>query len=143
MSDKKNKMMQALESNLPVKPEKKLVSTQEDIVNDTEKDVAFARETLKDLIGKSSEALEHLSVIAQETEHPRAFEVLSNMIKQTGDLTGELINVQKKRKDITQSKDVTSNNTTTNNAIFVGSTQELQKALRKQKEVIDVKPEDN
>jgi len=143
MSDKKNKMMQALESNLPVKPEKKLVSTQENIVNDTEKDVAFARETLKDLIGKSSEALEHLSVIAQETEHPRAFEVLSNMIKQTGDLTGELINVQKKRKDITQSKDVTSNNTTTNNAIFVGSTQELQKALRKQKEVIDVKPEDN
>jgi hypothetical protein len=143
MSDKKNKMMQALESNLPVKPEKKLVSTQENIVNDTEKDVAFARETLKDLISKSSEALEHLSVIAQETEHPRAFEVLSNMIKQTGDLTGELINVQKKRKDITQSKDVTSNNTTTNNAIFVGSTQELQKALRKQKEVIDVKPEDN
>jgi hypothetical protein len=123
--------------------EKKLVSTQENIVNDTEKDVAFARETLKDLISKSSEALEHLSVIAQETEHPRAFEVLSNMIKQTGDLTGELINVQKKRKDITQSKDVTSNNTTTNNAIFVGSTQELQKALRKQKEVIDVKPEDN
>jgi|TARA_A100001015_G_scaffold150717_1_gene167122 hypothetical protein len=142
MSDKKNKMMQALESNLPVKPEKKLVSTQEDIVNDTEKDVAFARETLKDLIGKSSEALEHLSVIAQETEHPRAFEVLSNMIKQTGDLTGELINVQKKRKDITQSKDATSNNTTTNNAIFVGSTQELQKALRKQKEVIDVNTED-
>jgi hypothetical protein len=142
MSDKKNKMMQALESNLPVKPEKKLVSTQENIVNDTEKDVAFARETLKDLISKSSEALEHLSVIAQETEHPRAFEVLSNMIKQTGDLTGELINVQKKRKDITQSKDVTSNNTTTNNAIFVGSTQELQKALRKQKEVIDVNTED-
>lgn len=134
-------MREALAANLPVRPEKKLESRQEDIIHDTETDVNLVRETLKDLIGKSTEALEHLSVIAQETEHPRAFEVLSNMIKQTGDLTGELLDVQKKRKDITQGKDAMSN-TTTNNAIFVGSTQELQKALRNTKKAIDVTTED-
>ena len=134
-------MREALAANLPVSPEKKLESRQEDIIHDTETDVNLVRETLKDLIGKSTEALEHLSVIAQETEHPRAFEVLSNMIKQTGDLTGELLDVQKKRKDITQGKDAMSN-TTTNNAIFVGSTQELQKALRNTKKAIDVTTED-
>ena len=134
-------MREALAANLPVRPEKKLESRQEDIIHDTETDVNLVRETLKDLIGKSTEALEHLSVIAQETEHPRAFEVLSNMIKQTGDLTGELLDVQKKRKDITQGKDAMSN-TTTNNAIFVGSTQELQKALRNTKKAIDVTTKD-
>jgi methyl-accepting chemotaxis protein len=138
---KRDKMREALAANLPVRPEKKLESKQEDIIHDTETDVNLVRETLKDLIGKSTEALEHLSVIAQETEHPRAFEVLSNMIKQTGDLTGELLDVQKKRKDITQGKDAMSN-TTTNNAIFVGSTQELQKALRQTKKAIDVTTED-
>ena len=139
--NKRNKMREALAANLPVRPEKKLESRQEAIIHDTETDVNLVRETLKDLIGKSTEALEHLSVIAQETEHPRAFEVLSNMIKQTGDLTGELLDVQKKRKDITQGKDAMSN-TTTNNAIFVGSTQELQKALRNTKKAIDVTTED-
>ena len=138
---KRDKMREALAANLPVRPEKKLESRQEDIIHDTETDVNLVRETLKDLIGKSTEALEHLSVIAQETEHPRAFEVLSNMIKQTGDLTGELLDVQKKRKDITQGKDAMSN-TTTNNAIFVGSTKELQNALRKTKKAIDVTTED-
>ena len=141
MSEKKNNIMKALEKNLPSQPEKKLVSTSEDIIHDTETDVNLVRNTLKDLIGKSTEALEHLSVIAQETEHPRAFEVLSNMIKQTGDLTGDLLDVQKKRKDITQGKDAMSN-TTTNNAIFVGSTQELQKALRNTKKAIDVTTKD-
>ena len=138
---KRDKMREALAANLPVRPEKKLESRQEDIIHDTETDVNLVRETLKDLIGKSTEALEHLSVIAQETEHPRALEVLSNMIKQTGDLNGELLDVQKKRKDITQGKDAMSN-TTTNNAIFVGSTQELQKALRNTKKAIDVTTED-
>ncbi len=139
MSDKKDKMMQALSKNLPAKPVKKLEAKQENIVHDTETDVQFARDTLKDLIGKSTAALEHLSVIAQETEHPRAFEVLSNMIKSTGDLTSELIDVQKKRKDITQEKGQESNSTT-NNAIFVGSTQELQKMLRN-RDVIDADTE--
>ena len=136
---KKDKMIEALGKHLPAKPEAKLVSRPEDIVHDTESDVAFAREQLKDLIQKSNEALESLSIIAQETEHPRAFEVLSNMIKQTGDLTSELIDIQKRRKDITQGKGAAPH--TQNNAIFVGSTQQLEKILRN-KEVIDVEAQE-
>lgn len=140
MSDKKDKMMRALESNMESLPPIKLQSHSEDIIHDTETDVAFVRDNLKNLITKSNEALEHLSVIASETEHPRAFEVLSNMIKQTGDLTTELLQVQKQRKEITQGKDLVSTKTT-NNAIFVGSTKDLQKALRDTKKTIDVTPE--
>ena len=104
-------------------------------------DYDYSRETYYDLLEKGKESLQLMIEVARESEHPRAFEVLSNMIKQTGDLTGELLDVQKKRKDITQGKDAMSN-TTTNNAIFVGSTQELQKALRQTKKAIDVTTED-
>tara|TARA_A100001011_G_scaffold397770_1_gene499870 strand:+ start:2312 stop:2725 length:414 start_codon:yes stop_codon:yes gene_type:complete len=131
---KKDEMIKALEDNMDILPTKKKTVEEVDIVHDTETDVEFVRDNLKNLISKSSEALDHLSMIAQETEHPRAFEVLSNMIKQTGDLTTELLDVQKKRKDITQEKN-SSESTTTNNAIFVGSTKELQKMLKQANEV--------
>tara|TARA_E500000178_G_scaffold346160_1_gene397342 strand:+ start:3924 stop:4334 length:411 start_codon:yes stop_codon:yes gene_type:complete len=133
----KEDIMKALEENMDILPAKKKDVSNEDIVHDTETDVEFVRETLKDLVNKSSEALDHLSIIAQETEHPRAYEVLSNMIKQTGDLTTELLDVQKKRKDITQEKSSTNNQSTTNNAIFVGSTKELQQMLKKAQDVTE------
>tara|TARA_A100001011_G_C14268817_1_gene825993 strand:- start:1275 stop:1685 length:411 start_codon:yes stop_codon:yes gene_type:complete len=133
----KEDIMKALEENMDILPAKKKDVSNEDIVHDTETDVEFVRETLKDLVNKSSEALDHLSIIAQETEHPRAYEVLSNMIKQTGDLTTELLDVQKKRKDITQEKSSASNQSTTNNAIFVGSTKELQQMLKKAQDVTE------
>lgn len=133
----KEDIMKALEENMDILPAKKKDVSNEDIVHDTETDVEFVRETLKDLVNKSSEALDHLSIIAQETEHPRAYEVLSNMIKQTGDLTTELLDVQKKRKDITQEKNSTNNQSTTNNAIFVGSTKELQQMLKKAQDVTE------
>tara|TARA_A100001011_G_scaffold174678_1_gene183346 strand:+ start:3304 stop:3714 length:411 start_codon:yes stop_codon:yes gene_type:complete len=134
---KKDEIMKALEDNMDILPAKKKTVEDSDIVHDTETDVEFVRDNLKNLISKSSEALEHLSVIAQETEHPRAFEVLSNMIKQTGDLTTELLDVQKKRKDITQEKNQGESGRTTNNAIFVGSTKELQQMLKKAEDVIE------
>ena len=133
----KEDIMKALEENMDILPAKKKDVSNEDIVHDTETDVEFVRETLKDLVNKSSEALDHLSIIAQETEHPRAYEVLSNMIKQTGDLTTELLDVQKKRKDITQENSSTNNQSTTNNAIFVGSTKELQQMLKKAQDVTE------
>ena len=134
---KKDEIMKALEGNMDILPAKKKTVEDADIVHDTETDVEFVRDNLKNLISKSSEALEHLSVIAQETEHPRAFEVLSNMIKQTGDLTTELLDVQKKRKDITQEKNQAESGSTTNNAIFVGSTKELQQMLKKAEDVTE------
>ena len=126
----KNEIVAALEKNLPVVP-KKIKSTvdQGQINNDTENDVEYSRQKMKELIDMSSEAIQNMMALASETEHPRAFEVLSNMIKQASEMSQDLVKLQKTRKEITQSKEE-SNGKTTNNAIFVGSTNELQKFLK-------------
>jgi len=126
----KNEIVAALEKNLPVVP-KKIKSTvdQGQINNDTEDDVEYSRQKMKELIDMSSEAIQNMMALAAETEHPRAFEVLSNMIKQASEMSQDLVKLQKTRKEITQSKEE-SNGKTTNNAIFVGSTNELQKFLK-------------
>ena len=130
----KNDIVAALEKNLPVTtkiiPEKNKSNVdQGEINNDTETDVEYSRQKMKELIDMSSEAIQNMMALASETEHPRAFEVLSNMIKQASEMSQDLVKLQKTRKDITQSKEE-SNRNTTNNAIFVGSTNELQKFLK-------------
>ena len=130
----KNDIVAALEKNLPVTtkitPEKiKSNVDQGEINNDTETDVEYSRQKMKELIDMSSEAIQNMMALASETEHPRAFEVLSNMIKQASEMSQDLVKLQKTRKEITQSKEETKG-ATTNNAIFVGSTNELQKFLK-------------
>jgi len=126
----KNEIIAALEKNLPVVPKKiKSNVDQGQINNDTENDVEYSRQKMKELIDMSSEAIQNMMALAAETEHPRAFEVLSNMIKQASEMSQDLVKLQKTRKEITQSKEE-SNGKTTNNAIFVGSTNELQKFLK-------------
>lgn len=126
----KNEIVAALEKNLPIVPKKiKSIVDQGQINNDTEDDVEYSRKKMKELIDMSSEAIQNMMALAAETEHPRAFEVLSNMIKQASEMSQDLVKLQKTRKEITQSKEE-SNGKTTNNAIFVGSTNELQKFLK-------------
>jgi len=103
------------------------------IVNDTETDIEYSRDKMKSLIDQSCEAINHMMALASDSEHPRAFEVLSTMIKHTSEMSQDLIKLQKTRKDITQEKNGPSS-TTTNNSIFVGSTTELQKYLKKNNE---------
>jgi TRAP-type mannitol/chloroaromatic compound transport system substrate-binding protein len=110
------------------------------IVNDTETDIEYSRDKMKSLIDQSCEAINHMMALASDSEHPRAFEVLSTMIKHTSEMSQDLVKLQKTRKDITQEKSGPSS-TTTNNSIFVGSTTELQKYLKKNnddEESIDV-----
>ena len=59
------------------------------------------REKMKELIDQSSDAINNMMALAAESEHPRAFEVLSNMIKHTADMTQDLVKLQKTRKEIT------------------------------------------
>lgn len=126
----KDDIVAALEKNLPVVPKKiKSNVDQGQINNDTENDVEYSRQKMKELIDMSSEAIQNMMALAAETEHPRAFEVLSNMIKQASEMSQDLVKLQKTRKEITQSKEESKSNTT-NNAIFVGSTNELQKFLK-------------
>ena len=133
----KNEILNQLEKNLTIIEKPKTEVAKGEIVNDTEKDVEYSRDKMKELIDQSCEAINQMMALASESEHPRAFEVLSNMIKHTSDMTQDLVKLQKTRQDITLGKDVTSTNTTTNNAIFVGSTAQLQKFLKNEKKVND------
>ena len=135
----KEDVLAALEENLPkpVKVVKEIVlktADSDQIVDAAETDVQYSRDKLKELIDLSSEAIQNMMALASETEHPRAFEVLSTMIKQTGELSQDLVKLQKLRKEIVIKNDQEQGGSqTTNNSIFVGSTEELQKFLKEKK----------
>ena len=114
----------------------------EQMDEDLERDYQESRRTLKALITKGNDAIDHLLGIATETEHPRAFEVLSNMIKNISDVNDKLMELNKKTKDITQEKEETK--AITNNNVFIGSTTDLQRLLKQNEDekVIDVSPSD-
>lgn len=93
-----------------------------------EADYDATRDNLNDLLLKGKEALETALTVAKQSEHPRAFEVVGNLIKQLADVNQQLMDIhQQKRKLEEPSKN--SKTVTTNNAIFVGSTSELSKMI--------------
>jgi hypothetical protein len=133
MIKSKEDILSALQTHIPQELQKiKTEVAQSEIVVDTEEDYVYSREKIKSLIERSEEAIDSMMALASETEHPRAFEVLSGMFKTTTDMMDQLITLQKKRKELTQSEEQKQNasGSTTNNAIFVGSTTELQKFLK-------------
>ena len=97
--------------------------------NDIEKDYEYTRGNLYSIIEKGQEAINGILELAQDSEMPRAYEVAGQLIKSVSDATDKLMDLQKKLKDVeeeTQSKGPS----TFNNALFVGSTAELQKLLK-------------
>lgn len=105
-------------------------------------DYEYARDQYYSLVEKSQESLELMMDVFRESEHPRAGEVLANMLKHTADITDKLMDLNKKHKDITQPKAETKQVEHQQNNIFIGSTTDLQRLLQQQDEqVIDVKPE--
>ena len=97
--------------------------------NDIEKDYVYSRANLYSLIEKGQEAINGIMEVAGEGGSPRAYEVAGQLIKSVADTTDKLIDLQKKLKDVEdETKKTTSN--VTNNAVFVGSTSELQKMLK-------------
>lgn len=129
MKDKAT-LLSALEKNLDIIEKPKTQVDKGEIIRDTESDIEYSRSKMKELIGQSSEAINQMMALASESEHPRAFEVLSNMIKDASQMSQDLVKLQKIRKEITQNKESVNQGNTTNNSIFVGSTTELQKFLR-------------
>jgi hypothetical protein len=96
---------------------------------DLSKDYEYTRANLYSLIEKGQEAINGIMELAGESDSPRAYEVAGQLIKSVGDVTDKLIDLQKKLKDVEQTKEKTTNNVT-NNALFVGSTSELSKLLK-------------
>ncbi len=101
-------------------------------------DFEYARRTYHDIIAKGSEAMDEMMEVARATEHPRAFEVLATTMKTMADVTNNLLDLHKKKKDI-RSKGMPAlpGTPVTNNNLFVGSTTDLQKMLMDQ-----LKPKD-
>jgi hypothetical protein len=106
-----------------------------------EQDYEYSRDTYYDLIEKGRESLELMIEVARESEHPRAFEVLSGMIKGIADVNDKLMDLNKKQKELTK-EDKPSESTTTNNNLFVGSTTDLQRMLLGDEKTIDQSGED-
>jgi hypothetical protein len=98
--------------------------------DDVKKDYDYTRGNLYSLIEKGQEAINGILELAQESEMPRAYEVAGQLIKNVGDITDKLLDLQKKVKDIEDDKP--KGTTTVNNALFVGSTAELAKLLKQQ-----------
>jgi len=96
-------------------------------------DAAIARQNIKSLIDKGSSAIDNLLLVAQESEHPRAYEVAATFLKTLGDLNKDLLDIQKKKQDL-QPKDTQSSGAiNVEKAVFVGSTAELLKQIRESK----------
>ena len=103
---------------------------------DVENDYNYSRESYYNLIDKGNEAIQGILDIAKEGQHPRAYEVAGQLIGQVGQTVDKLQDLQKKLKDLKELPK--SANTNIKNALFVGSTNELQKMLnRKDDEVIE------
>ena len=124
MTDKLDKMKNSLSKNLPVKDKLPKIVIDKDIKDDYE----FSRETYKNLIKVGTMSLETLAELARESEHPRAFEVLSKSIKDIGDTTEKLMALQKANKELTAEERAEVKKLTQNN-VFIGSTTDLQRLL--------------
>ena len=128
-----NKLNQTLSKVLDVEPIDYQTTEIVQVKTPVEDDAEFARTNIRELISKGNTAIDTLLQVATASEHPRAYEVAAGLIKNLGDLNKDLLEIQKRKRDLdpTQSK----NNSTTNidKAVFVGSTTELVKFLKNNK----------
>lgn len=112
----------------PAVPE--IISTGDDI----EDDYQVARKKLNALIDKSQQALDGMLNVALASDSPRAYEVVGQLIKTTGDVAQDLLKLQQAKKKLKEEEPKKQNIDTQNNIVFAGSTQELLKALKAEKE---------
>jgi hypothetical protein len=128
-----NKLNQTLSEVLDVEPIDSKPMTQLIAVNNIDDDAEFARQNIRELIQKGNDAVEGILHVAKESEHPRAYEVAANLIKNLSDLNKDLMEIQKRKKDLVPQEHKNSGNINVDKAVFVGSTTELVKFLKNNK----------
>ena len=106
---------------------KKLKSGKEDLTKDYE----YSRAQLYSLVEKGQEAVDGALDVAQQSDSARAYEVAGQLIKHVADTADKLVDLQKKMKEIDEVNTKQNTTNVTNNSLFVGSTSELQKMLKK------------
>ena len=99
-----------------------------DDLDDVDADYKYQRDNFYDLIEKGQNAIEGILNVAKESDHPRGYEVAGNLIKQVAEVTEKLGDLQEKMKKLKEVPNSAPKNVT--NALFVGSTAELQKILK-------------
>lgn len=135
-------LTKALDMNpLVVEEEKKeeLVPVEEP-KDQSEEDFELARRNLQELAKKGNKALDELILLAKNSEHPRAYEVVATLIKTLADTNKDLLDTRKKKLDIDKARGVVKSDegkTITNNNLFVGSTAELQKFLKERAKTLE------
>lgn len=135
----------ALEDVLNLAPalREKIIPNQEIIVplpaqsnldREAEDDFSYARRNLRAIIEDGKQALDAALDVAKSSEHPRAFEVTSQLITSLASVNKDLIDLQKKKRDLATASDkLETSGVSINNAVFVGSTSDLQKMINARK----------
>ena len=114
----------AIQQNNIVIPKKVIQSNEDDIENDYK----YQRENFYGLVERGQDAIDGILDIAKESDHPRTYEVAGNLIKQVAEVTEKLGDLQEKMRKLKEVPNSAPKNVT--NALFVGSTAELQKMLK-------------
>ena len=128
MSDTDKNLAEILNTDyIPVVQEDKPITIHQSDENNP--DANYSRANYYNLIEKGNEALDGILEVAKESQHPRAYEVAANMIKNLSDVTEKLMILQKQQLDL-KPKEVAPTNINVDKAVFVGSTADLLKKLK-------------
>jgi hypothetical protein len=122
----------SIEESLP-KTDTEMVVVEE--TSEVETDYQHARKNIKALTVKGNDALDKLMLVADESEHPRAYEVVATLMKTMADLNKDLLDIQKKKRDLVGKEVVPSDGSiNVDKAVFVGSTSDLIKLIKNNRE---------
>ena len=137
----------ALDIELPLE-EKPILKVEEDtqvvlsvtggyVASDADDDYKVVRKNLKVVIEQSNSAIQGILELAEDSQQPRAYEVVAQLIGQTLEANTKLIDLHRRMREIKKVEGGSKPSTVTNNSIFVGSTAELQKLIRNQRQIIE------
>ncbi len=125
-----NKLNQTLSEVLDVEPIDYQTTEIVEVKTPVEDDAEFARTNIRDLISKGNTAIDNLLQVATASEHPRAYEVAANMLKHLTDMNKDLMEIQKRKRDLEPKQ---SNSMNIDKAVFIGSTEDLIKMIKSNK----------
>ena len=114
-----------------VKEKPKDIILRDDTLDDVDSDYKFQRENFYNLIERGQDAIDGILEVAKQSDHPRSYEVAGNLISQVAEVTEKLSRLQSSMKRLKEVPNNAPKNVT--NALYVGSTAELQKLLKKDK----------
>jgi hypothetical protein len=104
----------------------------EDNINQVDADAEFARNNMRELISNGNKALTDLAYVADQSESPRAYEVLATMMKNLAEMNKDLLELQKRKRELAPQSESTKG-VNIDKAVFVGSTTELLKMIKSNK----------